>query len=78
MDIPVTFTYKGKQYHGEFSRVAGSGSNAMFHLTVDRYFWGRLRLSEFDNKWYFDAPPKMEELEQLANEFGDLIVAWYE
>ena len=77
-NIPVTFTYNGKEYRGYFPKVMGAGSTAMFHLNVGRFYWGRLRFSEFTNNWCFDATPKNPEMENLANEFGDIIISWYQ
>ncbi len=76
--IAVTFEYNGKQYSGHFSQVSGAGSTSMFHLTVDRAYWGRLRYSDFTNGWCFDPTPKNPGMEALADEFGDLIIAWFQ
>lgn len=77
-NIPIAFEFKGKKYSGHFSKVSGSGSTATFYLTVDKFYWGRLRLSDFNNTWCFDPTPKTEGLEKLVDEFSDLIIAWYQ
>lgn len=87
-NIPVTFIYKGKEYKGYFSKVAGASSSALFHLNVGGFYWGKL--------WYVEGHPGFKdglhavqagwrfasnnhpELEALVNEFADLVVAWYE
>ena len=71
VSIPVTFNYNGKEYKGHFTQVLGAGSTAMFHLTVDGFYFGRLRYSEFANGWVFDHTPNTEGLERSANECGD-------
>jgi len=40
--VPITFQFKGKEYSGYFSKVAGAGSSSMFHLMVDGYYFGQL------------------------------------
>lgn len=73
--IPVTFVHEGKQYAGFFSPVQGAGANSVFYLTIDNYYSGRLRLT--DSGWVFDPTSKID-LRNLTEEFGDLIVAWYQ
>jgi hypothetical protein len=51
-EIPVTFTFEGKEYKGYFSKVAGGGSNAMFFLHVDGFYFGKL--------WHIDGHPGFE------------------
>ena len=53
--MDITFTYNGKEYTGEISRVQGAGDTAVYHLMIDNYYKGRLRLSAFDNSWVFDG-----------------------
>jgi hypothetical protein len=43
MDIPVTFSFEGKEIHGTISHVTGTGNNASYHLTVNNFYWGVLR-----------------------------------
>jgi hypothetical protein len=68
MYVPITFTHIGKEYTGELSKVQGAGSTAVYHLMIDHYYKGRLRLSAFDNRWVFDG-----EFGQLAEGFGELL-----
>lgn len=77
-NMPITFEFNGKNYAGFFSKVSGAGSTATFHLMVERFYWGRLRFSDFNNSWCFHPTPKTEGLEKLSNEFGDFIIAWYQ
>lgn len=53
--IPVQFKHNDKQHFGLFSQVQGGGGTAVYHLIIDRYYRGRLRLSAYDNKWVFDG-----------------------
>ncbi len=76
--IPVIVQFEGKEYSGYFSKVMGAGSTGTFHLMVDGYYWGRLSFSEFANAWRFDPTPKTLDLEKLADEFSDWIIAWYQ
>lgn len=76
--VPITFDFEGKQYSGFFTQVSGAGSTAMFHLTVDGFYYGRLRYSEFSHNWCFDATPENEGMKKISDEFGDYITAWYQ
>jgi hypothetical protein len=64
----ITFTYNGKWYTGVFSRVQGAGDTGMYHLMINKYYKGCLRVSLFDNRWIFDG-----EFAQLAEGFGELL-----
>lgn len=75
--IPVTFEHDGKTYSGYFSQVQGGGSTAVFHLMIDKFYWGRLRLSA-DNEWVFDPTPHDPWLADYAAEFGFLIISWFQ
>jgi hypothetical protein len=61
----VTFSHNGKWYTGELSQVQGAGSSAVYHLMIDKYYKGCLRVSAFDNRWVFDG-----EFADLAEGFG--------
>ena len=75
--IPISFEHHGKRYKGHFSKVAGAGSTAVFHLMDDKNFYlGRLRMVQ--NKWVFDATPKTKDLVELTEYFGQVVTAWYE
>ena len=56
----ISFEHKGKKYSGEFSSVAGAGSNQLWHLMIDNFYYGRLRYSD---RWVFDSNimPEMAE-----------------
>jgi hypothetical protein len=77
-EIPVTFEFRGKEYKGTLSKIAGGGSDSMFHLNVGGYHWGQLFMSQADNKWkfYSNSYPEMTEL--FSDYFGDVIMLWYE
>lgn len=53
--IPIQFCHGGKEYYGLFSRVQGAGATSVYHLTINQYYKGRLRLSAFNNRWVFDG-----------------------
>lgn len=87
-DIPVTFNYKGNEYKGFFSQVSGSGSTAMFHLNVNGYHWGQLSYVQGHDGfnggptavkagWRF-ASNQHPELEEMADYFGDVVIAWFQ
>lgn len=86
-EIPVTFTYKDKEYKGYFTKVMGAGSSGMFHLTVNGSHWGELwyitgspdinGLHAVPEGWRF-ASNQHPDLEKLIDYFSDVVVAWYE
>jgi len=63
--MEITFTHNSKQYTGDLSRVQGAGETGVYHLMINNYYRGRLRLSAFDNRWVFDG-----EFAPLAEAFG--------
>lgn len=63
--IPITFRYQGSEYSGELSQVQGAGSTSVYHLLIDIYYKGRLRISAFNNHWIFGG-----EFADLAEGFG--------
>jgi hypothetical protein len=75
-DIPVTFDHEGKTYAGHLSQVTGMGSTATFHLYVDKYYWGTLRYSDFEDSWIFNS--NKQGMEKHADYFGWVVVGWYE
>ena len=65
--IHVIFTSKGREYIGELNNVQGAGGSSVYHLLIDKYYRGRLRISA-DNRWIFDG-----EFADLAEGFGTLL-----
>ena len=63
--VPIEFEFGGNSYIGELSQVRGAGSTAVYHLMIDQFYRGRLRLSAFDNSWVFDG-----EFADMAEAFG--------
>ena len=63
--VTITFTFNGREYKGELSQVQGAGDTGVYHLMIDHYYKGRLRLSAYDNRWVFDG-----EFGELAEGFG--------
>jgi hypothetical protein len=72
MNIHITFTYLSTTYHGFLSPVHGAGQKT-WHLYVDKYYWGMLRLVK--DKWVFDSNHK-EGISELADYFGQVVMAW--
>ena len=75
-NIPITFEYKSEKFIGSFGKVMGAGNTSVFHLTIDRFYSGRLRYNEFLQKWVFDPTPKDEGWKELADYFEYYIIAW--
>jgi hypothetical protein len=74
--IPITFEHSGKKYIGSFSSVHGAGQNVWYLTDNKNFYLGRLRLSR--DQWVFDATPKTQELCDLAEYFGEYLMAWGE
>jgi len=73
--IDISFEHRGKQYSGYFHKVAGVGVNATWHLMDDKQFYlGRLRIGWRD-EWVFDASRAENQLDLLANFFGNYVTA---
>jgi hypothetical protein len=66
--MQIMFTYNCKEFTGELSQVQGAGNTSVYHLMIDQYYKGRLRLSAYDNRWVFDG-----EFSELADGFGLLL-----
>jgi len=62
--VHIIFTSKGREYTGELNNVQGAGDNRVYHLLINRYYMGRLRMSA-NNSWIFDG-----EFADLAEAFG--------
>ena len=75
-NIPVSFECEGKAYNGFLSAVCGAGTQ-VYHLMVDNFYNGRLRLTDRYG-WVFDSTPKTESFKGLTDYFSDVVVAWYE
>ena len=77
--IPIEFEHAGKKYKCHLSKSSGAGDSSIFHLMDDKHFYkGRLRWSDFLKSWVFDPSPKTKDLAELADYFGDVVIAWYE
>ena len=68
----ITFTFEGKEYAADLFQVQGAGDTSVYHLMIDDYYRGRLRLSAFDNRWVFDG-----EFADLAEGFGEFVQLLY-
>ncbi len=73
VDIPVSFTFKGKDYKGTLGFVNGAGGYVWF-LMVNRFYWGQLGYSNYE--WVFHD--QKDELGDYADYFGAVVIAWYE
>ena len=75
-NIPVSFESEGKNYSGTLTAVHGAGTQT-YYLMIDKYYNGRLRLSELYG-WQFDPTPKTQSFKDLSDFFGDVVTAWYQ
>lgn len=79
MDIPVTFTYKGKEHVGFLSNVAGGGANTLFHLYVPynggNYYWGQLFLAA-NGEWRFHN--QANDMLYLSDYFASVVINFYQ
>lgn len=66
----ISFTHKGKEYHGKLVAVHGAGAD-VWHLMVEKFYWGRLRRGP--SGWVFDATPTTKVLETFADYFGSQV-----
>ncbi len=73
-DIPVSFEWQGKEYARHFSVPHDAGGNVWF-LTVNKYHWGQLILTQ-NYGWAFHN--NKNEMKELADYFGDVVTAWYQ
>lgn len=71
-EIPIRFRYKGTVCTGILAQVMGGGGSSVYHLYVNRFYWGRLRYAD---GWCFDPTPKTQGLEVLAEWMGDKVSA---
>ena len=78
MEVHVSFTFKNKEYQGILSEVMGAGSSSIFHLYVDKFYYGNLLFSSFSNSFVFHPSPPLEKqgLEELADYFGACVTEW--
>lgn len=77
-DIPVTFTYQGKEYKGILTEVPGAGGTrgTVWHLTVDKTYWGQLIFLE--TGFVFHSQNNHEEMKYLGEVFGLQVMLWHE
>ena len=73
--IPVNFTLGGVECSGYFASVFGTASQS-WHLTVNHFYWGILQYTTMYG-WVFHGN-KGPELDDKAEEFGELMMAWYQ
>jgi hypothetical protein len=71
--IPISFELQGKQYVGTLDEISGAGGG-VWHLMVERYYWGRLRL--VNDEWYLDE--SSSEIQLRLDYFVAVIIAWYQ
>jgi hypothetical protein len=71
--VNIIFTFKDREYTADLSQVQGAGSSAVYHLTINNYYHGCLRISLFDNRWAFEG-----KFAELAEGLGELLhlVEW--
>jgi hypothetical protein len=68
--IPITFTHNGVTYTGTLDPVFGAGANT-WHIMINSYYRGRLRLVEGD--WFCDG-----DFSDLAEYFGQYLIAYFQ
>lgn len=68
--IPVSFDFNGTHYDGHLSQVHGVGTH-YYHLMIDNYYYGQLRLVR--DEWVFDTNAGSKGWEVLADYFGEVI-----
>ena len=73
--IPILFDHEGQAFKGSFDEVQGSGTSKTWHLMINNFYLGKLRL--IDSGWVFDPTPQNESMAELANFFGDHVTDWY-
>lgn len=73
IDIPISFEYQNQTYTGVLSQVSGGGSNAKFHLMINKFYEGQLMHTETQGWRFTSQTGKFTELSQF---FGDYVTAW--
>ncbi len=64
--------HDGKQIKGTLDEVMGAGGNT-WHLMVDKYYWGRLRM--VNDQWFFDE--NKPAVGHLVDHFAVVVIAWH-
>ena len=72
MKISVLLTLLDRQFSGLLVKVSGAGDSSMFHLMIDNYYYGRLRYSQFEQRWVFDSNKKSDMVQPL----GEYMKVW--
>lgn len=76
--IPISFTCRGIAYKGELAEVSGMGGTT-WHLMIDRYYWGSVRLLESRGFVFHGNPPAdAAGFNEMLEYFEQVIVAWYQ
>ena len=74
MIIPISFSYDGKAYSGNFKTVSGGGSSSLFFLMIDNYFYGQLFYTAYG--WQFAS--NKDHFSNLKDFFGSYVCAWFD
>jgi hypothetical protein len=69
--VHIPFQFDGKQLMGTLEAVCGAGAQ-VYHLMVNRYYWGRLRLNPF-REWVLTGKRKVS-LIWLPNSATGLVI----
>ena len=78
MKIPFVFTLNDRTYSGHFNQVSGAGTNGMWHLIIDNYYYGQLFDTEHfgwkfgGNKLFEGAPDFIAEVLMCSYDSMDL------
>jgi hypothetical protein len=89
MNIPVSFEYRGKSYHGHFAPVNGAGNKeaTTFQLYIGNGYRGVLHLAEDslpglprqgETKYSWRFSSQTGEFEDMTDYFISVVIAWYE
>lgn len=70
--IPVSFEHEGHKVTGTLDEVAGGG-DGVWHLMVNKHYWGRLR--KVNDEWYFDE--SKWPIGEMKDYFAAVVTAWY-
>lgn len=75
-EVPITLSVEGKIYKGLLSQVAGSGSHFMWHLTINKHYYGQLFITG-DGEFRFCGNRHGEMFEPFVREMEDVLISHY-
>jgi hypothetical protein len=76
MKIPVSLEIDGKHFTGHLTSVSGAGVPNTWHLLLNgNFYYGALHLLD---RWVFHGNTHGKRFETIAEELGQMVVAWYQ